>query len=48
MASQAPGTQVILAVAEIDLFEPALHLRFIEAVPGTANVAAAATTATAP
>ena len=48
MASQAPGTQVILAVAEIDLFEPALHLRFIEAVPGTANAAAAATTATAP
>ena len=48
MASQAPGTQVILAVAEIDLFEPALHLRFIEAVPGTANTATAATTATAP
>ena len=48
MASQAPGTQVILAVAEIDLFEPALHLRFIEAVPGSAYVAAAATTATAP
>ena len=48
MASQAPGAQVILAVAEIDLFEPALHLRFIEAVPGTANAAAAATTATAP
>ncbi len=48
MASQAAGTQVILAVAEIDLFEPALHLRFIEAVPGTANAAAAATTATAP
>ena len=48
MASQAPGTQVILAVAEIDLFEPALHLRFIEAVPGTANTSAATTTVTAP
>jgi exoribonuclease II len=48
MANQAPGTQVILAVAEIDLFEPALHLRFIEAVPGTANASAAATTAPAP
>ena len=47
MASQAPGTQVILAVAEIDLFEPALHLRFIEAVPGTATSGAAATTAPA-
>ena len=47
MASQVPGTQVILAVAEIDLFEPALHLRFIEAVPGTANAAASATTAAA-
>ena len=47
MASQPPGTQVILAVAEIDLFEPALHLRFIEAVPGTATSGAAATTATA-
>ncbi len=30
---QAPGTQVVLAVAEIGLFEPALHTRFIEAVP---------------
>ena len=36
----APGTQVILAVAEIDLFEPALHLRFIESVPGTSNAEA--------
>ena len=48
MPHQAPGTQVILAVAEIDLFEPALHLRFIEAVPGTAYASSAATTATAP
>ncbi len=47
MPHQAPGTQVILAVAEIDLFEPALHLRFIEAVPGTANAAAAAATTAA-
>jgi exoribonuclease II len=37
MPSLAAGTQVILAVAEIDLFEPALHLRFIESVPGTQN-----------
>ena len=48
MASQAPGTQVILAVAEIDLFEPALHLRFIEAVPGTANDTGTTSTAGAP
>jgi exoribonuclease II len=34
MPNQSAGTQVILAVAEVDLFEPALHLRFIEAVPG--------------
>ncbi len=47
MPSQAPGMQVILAVAEIDLFEPALHLRFIEAVPGGGAATAAATTATA-
>ncbi len=46
MPHQAPGTQVILAVAEIDLFEPALHLRFIEAVPGTANAASATATTT--
>jgi exoribonuclease II len=39
MPNQAPGTQVILAVAEIDLFEPALHLRFIEAVPGSSSIA---------
>ncbi len=37
MPHQAPGVQVILSVAEIDLFEPALHLRFIEAVPGTST-----------
>jgi exoribonuclease II len=33
MPAQEPGTQVILAVTETDLFEPALHLRFIEKVP---------------
>ncbi|HNY46019.1 MAG TPA: RNB domain-containing ribonuclease, partial [Casimicrobium sp.] len=33
LPSQEPGTQVVLAVAEIDLFEPALHTRFVEAVP---------------
>jgi exoribonuclease-2 len=32
MPSQPPGMQVILAVAEVDLFEPALHMRFIETV----------------
>ena len=47
MPHQPPGTQVILAVAEIDLFEPALHLRFIEAVPGTANAATTNAAATA-
>ena len=45
MPHQPPGTQVILAVAEIDLFEPALHLRFIEAVPGASNAATAAAAA---
>ena len=33
LPSLASGTQVILAVAEIDLFEPALHVRFVESVP---------------
>ncbi len=32
MPNQPPGMQVVLAVAEIDLFEPALHMRFIETV----------------
>ncbi|MBL8310383.1 MAG: RNB domain-containing ribonuclease [Burkholderiales bacterium] len=35
MPFQAPGMQVVLAVAEVDLFEPALHVRFVETVPGT-------------
>ena len=43
MAHHAPGTQVILAVAEVDLFEPALHLRFIEAVPSVPTASNAAT-----
>jgi len=34
MPGQAPGAQVILSVAEVDLFEPALHVRFVEAVAG--------------
>jgi exoribonuclease-2 len=34
MPAQAPGTQVILNVAEVDLFEPALHVRYVEAVGG--------------
>ncbi len=33
LPSQEPGTRVILAVAEIDLFEPAVHTRFIEKIP---------------
>lgn len=32
MPSQTPGAQVILNVAEVDLFEPALHVRYIETV----------------
>ena len=32
MPSQPAGMQVILSVAEVDLFEPALHMRFIETV----------------
>lgn len=47
MPNQAPGTQVILSVAEIDLFEPALHLRFIESVPGTATASATASSTAA-
>ena len=44
MPNQPVGMQVILAVAEIDLFEPALHMRFIETVgvtnaPNEANAA---------
>jgi exoribonuclease II len=33
MPHQEPGTQVILAVTATDLFEPAVHLRFVEKVP---------------
>jgi exoribonuclease II len=33
MPHQEPGTQVILAVNATDLFEPAVHLRFVEKVP---------------
>ncbi len=36
MPSQPAGMQVILSVAEVDLFEPALHMRFIETV-GVSN-----------
>lgn len=32
MPSQTPGAQVILNVAEVDLFEPALHVRYVETV----------------
>ncbi len=32
MSSQPAGMQVILSVAEVDLFEPALHMRFIETI----------------
>jgi exoribonuclease-2 len=32
MSHQEPGTKVRLAVAEIDLFEPALRLRFVEKI----------------
>jgi exoribonuclease-2 len=44
MPNQPAGMQVILSVAEIDLFEPALHMRFIETVgvtnaPNEANAA---------
>ena len=35
LPSQPAGMQVILSVAEVDLFEPALHLRFIETVAVT-------------
>ncbi len=38
MPSQPPGMQVILSVAEVDLFEPALHMRFIETVGVTNTV----------
>ena len=38
MPSQPAGMQVILSVAEVDLFEPALHVRFIETV-GVTNAA---------
>jgi len=39
MSHQAPGTQVRLAVGEVDLFEPALHMRFVSTidVPATAS-----------
>ncbi len=32
MTAKEPGTRVLLAVAEIDLLEPALHTRFIDTV----------------
>jgi exoribonuclease-2 len=32
MSYQEPGTKVRLAVAEVDLFEPALRLRFVEKI----------------
>jgi exoribonuclease II len=32
MAHQEPGTKVVLAVGDIDLYEPAMHLRFVEKV----------------
>jgi exoribonuclease II len=32
MAHQEPGARVLLAVGEIDLYEPALHLRFIDKI----------------
>ncbi len=37
MPNQAPGVQVVLAVAEVDLFEPALHLRYVESVAAAAD-----------
>lgn len=33
LPSQEPGIRVILAVAETDLFEPAVHTRFVEKIP---------------
>jgi exoribonuclease II len=30
MSHQEPGTKIVLAVGELDLFEPAMHLRFVE------------------
>ena len=38
MPNQPAGMQVILSVVEVDLFEPALHMRFIETV-GVTNTA---------
>jgi exoribonuclease II len=32
MSHQEPGTKIVLAVGEIDLFEPTMHLRFVEKV----------------
>jgi exoribonuclease II len=32
MSHQEPGTKVVLAVGEIDLYEPSMHLRFVEKV----------------
>jgi exoribonuclease II len=32
MTHQPPGTRVLLAVGEIDLYEPSLHLRFIDKI----------------
>lgn len=32
MSHQEPGTKIVLAVGELDLYEPAMHLRFVEKV----------------
>ena len=40
MPSQAAGTQVVLAVAEVDLFEPALHVRYVESVASATDTTA--------
>lgn len=39
MSSQTPGTQVRLAVGEVDLFEPALHMRFVSTIDAPAAAA---------
>ena len=40
MPSQAAGAQVVLAVAEVDLFEPALHVRYVESVASATDTTA--------
>ncbi len=32
MSAQEPGVKVVLAIAEVDLYEPTLHLRFVEKI----------------